>query len=615
MPKSSRRVTVHPIALRELWVARISDVTPGLRRVTLSGDQLGAFTSANSLVQSALRSDGFDDDIRLIFPYPGRTDPVLPIQREGHLQWPKDPRVLSKVYTVRRFDPEAGELDVDFVRHGTGTATSWAYRAQPGDRIHIAGPAASHALPDADWLLVAGDDTALPAISRLLEQLPTDAKGQVFVEIAHADHQLQLRKLDGVSVTWLIRDGIRAGTSTLLIDAVQSAHWWDGSAFAWIAGESSTVKTIRRHLVDERGMDKHDVQFTGYWRHGEVVTLDDDPAVPDPERNEEAFETLHELGELLPPFAMRTAVTLGIPELISRGITSPEALAAACGGDPVGVGKMLRYLTAINLLDNAEPGHYRLSEIGEYLTDDFVVEVLHEDGYHARREVAYHGLTEAIRTGTEAYTQATGTSYKQLLSEDWYATKHHDHNAEFAGYIAEPLARSDAVAGIDHLLIRADAPAVFAAAILGADPHLLITIAGLPSHLTRVRDDLATTIGNHDDRKRVVLTEHSLFETTAAADAILLVDQLGGHGDADAAHALRQATTGLAPGGRILVIEHLLHDEHDEHQTEADLLAYSLHGSGIRTPDDLHAVFTAAGLRPAGTQTIGWDTTVHVLTL
>lgn len=118
MPKTSRRLAVHPISLRELQVVRTTELTPGLRRLTLTGPELNAFTSTNGLAQPAFRSDGFDDDIRLIFPYPGKDEPVLPVQDEGHLDWPKDPRALSRVYTVRRWNPETGELDVDFIKHG-----------------------------------------------------------------------------------------------------------------------------------------------------------------------------------------------------------------------------------------------------------------------------------------------------------------------------------------------------------------------------------------------------------------------------------------------------------------------------------------------------------------
>ena len=157
MPKSSRRLTVHPLTLREVEVVRVADLTPGMRRVTLAGTQLGEFTSANGFARPAFDSTGFDDSVRLAFCHPGETEPVLPVQKEAGLDMPRDRRPLSRAYTVRRWNPAAGELDVDFVKHGIGVGTTWAYRAHPGDRIHFYGPSTSRALPhDADWLLVAG---------------------------------------------------------------------------------------------------------------------------------------------------------------------------------------------------------------------------------------------------------------------------------------------------------------------------------------------------------------------------------------------------------------------------------------------------------------------------
>ncbi|HEY9311464.1 siderophore-interacting protein [Williamsia sp.] len=615
MPKTSRRLAVHPISLRELEVARIADVTPGMRRVTLTGTQLATFTSANGLAQPPFRSEGFDDDIRLIFPYPGKTEPVLPMQADGHLDWPDDPRALSRVYTIRRWDAAAHELEVDFVKHGTGLATTWAYSARPGDRLHVAGPAASRALPTADWLLVAGDDTALPAIARLLEELPVDARGQVIIEIAHTKHRQRLRDLPGVVVTWLVRHNAPTGPTALLLDAVRAVKWWDGHAFAWIAGESTAVKAIRRHLVEERDMAKQDIQFTGYWRRGEVITLDNDPAIPDPERNEEAFDKLHELGEFLPPFAIRSAVTLGIPDLIARGTTTVTDLTVATGANPLGVGKLLRYLNTLDLVEQTAPGHYRLSEVGEYLTDDFVVEILHEDGYHARRELAFHGLTHAIRTGHEGYTTVTGNSYEALLGEDWYATKHHEHAAETTRYYAEPLAHARALTGIEHLLIRSDAPAVIAHALIDTHRDIRVTIAGLPSHIAWVREDMPETIPDNEHRSRVTLTEKSLFETAPGTDAILFDRQLGTHHTDDAVHALRQAASSLTVGGRLLIIEDTLTvDDLDEHESEVDLLNYALHGTGLRTVTELTDLFHAADLSIDAAETIGWGTILYTVT-
>ncbi|MGO1665169.1 SIP domain-containing protein [Candidatus Corynebacterium faecigallinarum] len=615
MPKTSRRLAVHPISLRELQVVRTTELTPGLRRLTLTGPELNAFTSTNGLAQPAFRSDGFDDDIRLIFPYPGKDEPVLPVQDEGHLDWPKDPRALSRVYTVRRWNPETGELDVDFIKHGTGIATSWAYRAQPGDRVHVAGPAASLALPDADWLLVAGDDTALPAIARLLEELPADAKAQVFIEIAHTAHRLTLRELPGVRVSWLVRDGAPAGSTTLLLDAVKGSDWWDGAAFAWIAGESAAVKAIRRHLVEERGLAKQDVQFTGYWRCGEVITLENDPTIPDPERNEEAFEKLHQLTELLPPLAIRAAVALDLPELIARGITSATELASRANADPIGVGKLLRYLHALDLTEETEPGHYRLTEVGDILTDDFVTDGLHPDGATGRREAAFFGLTEALRTGSEAYTSVTGQKYASLRTAQWYEDKLLNQLAKFVRFLAEPLAQSAALKGLDHVVVRSDAAGVMAQSLVAHHPHTRVTIAGLPSQIAWFRADLPDSIPDFAQRERVSLIERSLFETTPAADAVLLNRELAAHNDADAAHALRRAAESLTHGGRILLIEDTFDAEHpDEHDGEADLLNYALHGTGLRTKDELHAVISTAGLAVENIEAFGWGGTLHCLT-
>nr|MDT0667670.1 siderophore-interacting protein [Micromonospora sp. DSM 115978] len=134
-------------------------------------------------------------------------------------------------------------------------------------------------------------------------------------------------KLPAVEVTWLVRDGADAGATTHLVDAVKNTAWWDGRPFARIAGEHTTVRNLRRHLVEDRAVPKEDVDFAGYWRRGEVVALETDAAVPDPEKSATPFERLHELTELMRPIAIRTAVELGIPDLISRGVTRVADLA------------------------------------------------------------------------------------------------------------------------------------------------------------------------------------------------------------------------------------------------------------------------------------------------
>lgn len=275
MPRNTRPTTAYPVTLRELEVHRVTEVTPGMRRVTLTGAQLDTFTNADGIAEPAFASTGFDDDIRLLFTYPGESDPVLPVMVDGSVTFAAGRRPLARAYTVRRYDPQTRELDVDFVVHGDGVATTWARDASPGDRMHIAGPSVSQGLPeDYEYLLAVGDETALPAIARLLEELPADARGHVFVEIADSAHIQSVRELSGVSVTWLPREGAEPGATTLLLDAVSAVEWSDGRVSAWLAGEQATVRSLRRHLIRDRGIVKTDIDFTGYWKRGGAVRAD-----------------------------------------------------------------------------------------------------------------------------------------------------------------------------------------------------------------------------------------------------------------------------------------------------------------------------------------------------
>ncbi|MET7397168.1 siderophore-interacting protein [Dactylosporangium sp. NPDC005572] len=603
------------MTLREVEVVRVVDLTPGMRRVTLAGAQLGEFTSANGFPQPAFDSTGFDDDIRLAFCYPGQTEPVLPVQREKSIDVPRDPRPLSRVYTVRRWDPEAGELSVDFVKHGVGTATTWAYRAQPGDRIHIAGPGSSKAFPaGVDWLLVAGDDTALPAIGRLLDEIASDTRAQVFIEIAAHDHRQELHEPPGVEVTWLVRDGAEAGTTPLLLDAVRNCGWWDGRPFAWLAGEQTTVRDIRRQLVEDRGMPKEDIEFTGYWRRGEVVALETDKAVPDPEKTKTPFEKLHNLTELIAPIAIRTAVELGIPELISRGVTGVKDLAIKADANERALGKLLRYLHTLDVVIETEPGHYGLTPVGEVLTVEFMADLLHPAGVAGREMLGIHGLTESIRTGQPSYASVTGQTFTEVRAEQEYEDRYLERLAKFQAALAEPIAKSGLLAGVRHLVLHSGGAGAQVREFAAAHEDLRVTICALPAQADWLRRDLPDTIPDEQQRARVNVVEQSIFEPSPAADAVFIIRAFKTLADADAAHALRRAAENLLPGGRVLLVEDLFDtDDLDEHDGEADLLALTAHGSGLRTATELDAVIAQAGLVRAAQHTVGWGTSVHEL--
>ncbi|MFI6938459.1 SIP domain-containing protein [Streptomyces sp. NPDC050418] len=615
MPKTSRRLTVHPPTLREVEVVRTVDITPGMRRVTLSGEQLRAFTTAAGFARPAFESQGFDDDLGLYFPYPGQRDPVLPAQGEAKLTMPKDPRPLSRAYTVRRWDPEAGELDIDFVKHGVGAGTTWAYRTRPGDRIHLSGPSTSKALPvGADWWLVAGDDTALPAIGRLLDELPSDARAQVFIEIAEEGHRQELRELPGVEVTWLVRSEVTTGNASPLTEAVRAAQWWSGQAFGWLAGEHTAVRDIRRHLVEDRGVPKEDIDFAGYWRRSSVVAMDGDGAIPDPERTVAPFQKLHDLTELVAPLAIRSAVELGIPDLISRGVSSVRELAAKAGADERALGKLLRYLHTLDVVTETQPRHYALTPVGEVLTLEFIADRLHSAGVVGREMLGIHGLTESLRTGRSAYASVTGQTFTEVRAEQDYEDRHLERLAKFQPALAGPIATSGLLAGVRHLVIHSGGAGAHAREYVTAHDTLRVTICALPAQADWLRRDLPATIPEESQRIRVDVLEQSVFEPTPAADAVLISRAFKTLPDADAAHALRRAAENLTPDGRVLLIEEVFDtDDLDEHDGEADLIGLACHGSGLRTAAELDAVITRAGLTRRAAHTVGLGTTVHEL--
>jgi NADPH-dependent ferric siderophore reductase len=614
VPRSIRERVIHPISVRELEVTAVRDVTSGMRQVTLTGEQLGKF-SRNGFAHPAFRSSGFDDDVKLIFCYPGEDEPVLPIQKDGSIEFPKGRRPISRNYTVRRFSAETGELEIEFLKHGTGIATTWALRCRPGDRIHVAGPAASSALPKGvDWMLVAGDETALPAIGRLLDEAPDGLRVQAFVEVGRPEHIQQFDTAAKASIRWLYRGDAEPGTTTLLADAVREAEWWPGDVFAWVAGETMSIKPIRRYLREERQVPKENVEVTGYWRRGEVVTLAADPAVPDAEQNSEPFDVLHEMGELLPPYALRAAVTLGIPELIVRGSTSVAEIAEGAGADPVAVGKLLRYLVALEVLTCDDSDRFAVNHVGELLTDEYVIDVLDVNGPIGRLELAYAGLLDSVRTGKASYANVFGHALSNDRADAGFEASWHEQLAKYARFVAPAIAADAAVARARNVVIYSDAAVVIAEAIAAASPEARVRVAGLPSAASYYRADLAASVPDGAVRERIEIVERSVFEASPGADAVLLIRALDEHPDADAVHALRQGAAGLAAGGTLLVIDHPLDEKSaDEHPFEEDLKQLVVHGTGHRTDAEHRALFDRAGLLVCDTRVVGWGFTLYEL--
>jgi NADPH-dependent ferric siderophore reductase len=248
-----------PPNFRILQVVGTRDVTPRMRRITLSGPEIARFATMSAL------------HLNILVQHPDLAEPQWPtVGANGLIRW-LDPqrRPFFRKYTVRSLNLAAGTLDIDFVLHAdTGPGSAFAETARSGDRIGVVGPGGG-GLVEADWYLFAGDETALPAIARMLEQLPERARGRALIEVADAGEIQPIDCKAQIAVEWLCRDGAAAGTTRLLADAVRAVPLPDGTRiFAWAGCEFEAFRAIRSHLRETRGLRKEDHLVVAYWRLG-----------------------------------------------------------------------------------------------------------------------------------------------------------------------------------------------------------------------------------------------------------------------------------------------------------------------------------------------------------
>lgn len=508
-------------------------------------------------------------------------------------------------------DEAAGEIDVDLVVHGVGAASTWAKRVEPGEPVQIAGPKSSAGHPaGVDWTLVAGDETALPAIGRWLEHWPTGARGQVFIEVADDAHRQDLPVPDGVEVSWLSRDGAEAGTTTLLFDAVRSADWWPGTVFAWVAGETLTLAPIRRWLRNDRGLPKEQVEVTGYWRRQSVVVSAGDRETPDLDAGGDLGEAFHELTELAPAFALRVAATIGLAAAFDGGPRTGDELAGRTGADADGVRKLVRYLASIGVTERCPDGRYALTELGRELEDDERADELRLDGVHAGRELAaLLALAAAVRTGRGDDAERNGRTFdERALDDPGLVAERVEAESEFAVYPAGPLASHPALDGAREIVIGGPGAGAFAETVVGAHAAARVRLVGAPS-------ELAALARIHPADPRLVHEPGSLLaRRDEPADVVVLGDALTALPDVDAVHLLRCARESLRPGGRVVLVTRVLDpDTASEHDYEDDLAAFALSGGGRRDDAEHRALVREAGLDVTDRRMVGWGDSAYTL--
>jgi NADPH-dependent ferric siderophore reductase len=229
-----------------------------MTRVVLGGEGLARFATRGQT----------DHYVKLLFPAPGVSYPEpLDVGRIRE-EFPREQWPVTRTYTVRSWDAESRELALDFVLHGDeGLAGPWAANARPGDVLHFSGPGGGYAPdPAADWHLLAGDESALPAIAAALEELPADAVAHVFVEVADAAEEQKLQTGQGVTVEWIHRGDRPIGAG--LAAAVSGLEFPAGNPQVFVHGEAGFVKELRRLLRVERALPRELLSISGYWRLG-----------------------------------------------------------------------------------------------------------------------------------------------------------------------------------------------------------------------------------------------------------------------------------------------------------------------------------------------------------
>lgn len=221
-----------------LTVVGAREVTPRMREVSFIGEDLARFAHR-----------------------PGQ-DLVLNL--------PTETGIARRHYTVRRFDPAELRLDIQFVLHGDAPAARWAREAQHGDALIAEGPRGRTVVSgEADWRLFTGDETALPGIAAMIEQLPRGERAFAIVEVAGPDDEQPIATAAELELVWLHRGGAPAAPSRVLIEALADLELPRGVGQACVIGETATVRAQRQSLL-ARGMEKSQIAAEGYWRPGRV---------------------------------------------------------------------------------------------------------------------------------------------------------------------------------------------------------------------------------------------------------------------------------------------------------------------------------------------------------
>ncbi len=246
----------HPLRVRRVHVLRSETLSPRMRRLVFGGVDLEGFVTLAP-----------EDHVKLFFPAPGESVPAVPtLSEQGRLTRPEDGPMIARDYTPRSWDPEAGELTIDFYLHGDGIASRWAAAATEGSMLGMAGPRGSFVLRESyDWHLFVADETALPEVGRRVDELDEGTLAVVVAKVDDAAEERLPSDSDELTVHWARReDGVG------FLPVLRGLELPEGRGFAWLAGEATEVRAVKEYLLLERGFDRSRMRASGHWKRGVV---------------------------------------------------------------------------------------------------------------------------------------------------------------------------------------------------------------------------------------------------------------------------------------------------------------------------------------------------------
>lgn len=230
-----------PRVPRRVSVVSTERLTPHMVRVVLGGPAFDGFAPGEFT----------DHYVKLLLPDPQAPD-----------------KTRTRTYSVRAWDAEAQQLTIDFVVHGdTGVAGPWAQSAQPGDELDLLGPGGAYTPdPDADWHLLVGDCSVIPAISAALPRIPAGTPVHVVIEVDGPEEEQPIETPGDLRLTYLHRSAAPGEEPELLADALSALELPEGRGHVFVHGEASSVRNVRKHLIADRGLDPATMSISGYWK-------------------------------------------------------------------------------------------------------------------------------------------------------------------------------------------------------------------------------------------------------------------------------------------------------------------------------------------------------------